>query len=221
MPDSSTATASGDTAGDVPEFGWEGTEPIFTAAYLGPAIEKLLPDLPDGARVLDIGCGNGWWLGQFQQRGCTVVGVDASEEGIAIARRTYPDGRFYQTLAGEDLLERIDEAPFDLVLSTEVVEHVYSPQEWAAGCLAALRPGGRLICSTPYHGYVKNLALALAGKWDRHLTALTEGGHIKFFSRDTLGRLLTDAGFRNIRFVGAGRLPLLWKSMVMSGDRPE
>ena len=42
------------------------------------------------------------------------------------------------------------------------------------------------MLSTPYHGYLKNLALAVSGRMDRHFTALHVGGHIKFFSIETL-----------------------------------
>jgi hypothetical protein len=43
---------------------------------------------------------------------------------------------------------------------------------------------------------------------------------IKLWSRKTLARLMTEAGFTNIQFRGAGRLPWLWMTMVMSGDKP-
>jgi 2-polyprenyl-6-hydroxyphenyl methylase/3-demethylubiquinone-9 3-methyltransferase len=68
--------------------------------------------------------------------------------------------------------------------------------------------------STPYHGYLKNLALALSGKLDKHFTALWDGGHIKFFSIATLGQLLREAGFKDLRFVRVGRIPPLAKSML-------
>jgi 2-polyprenyl-6-hydroxyphenyl methylase/3-demethylubiquinone-9 3-methyltransferase len=84
-----------------------------------------------------------------------------------------------------------------------------------ANCRRALKPGGALILSTPYHGYWKNLALAVTGKLDDHFTALWDGGHIKFWSRGTLAQLLEEAGFRVERFVGVGRLPFLWKSMIV------
>jgi hypothetical protein len=67
------------------------------------------------------------------------------------------------------------------------------------------------IISTPYHGYLKNLVLALGNKWDSHLTPLWDGGHIKLWSRKTLSQLLSEAGFHVVRFIGAGRLPFLEK----------
>ena len=187
--------------------------------YLRPAAEPLFPPLGPGVRVLDVGCGNGEWCGWFAERGCTVVGVDPSESGVAIAREAVPEGRFEATLATPSLLEELGENPFDLVVSYEVVEHVYSGHDWAEACRAALKPGGTLVCSTPYHGYLKNLALALAGKWDHHHQPLKDGGHVKFWCRETLTKLLKEHGFRDVRFAGAGRYPYLWKSMVLSGVR--
>ena len=82
-----------------------------------------------------------------------------------------------------------------------------------------LRSGGHLIISTPYHGYLKNLILALSNKWDAHLNPFWDGGHIKFWSRKTLSQLLNETGFSVIRFIGAGRLPFLWKSMIVVAQK--
>lgn len=106
------------------------------------------------------------------------------------------------------------------VISLEVVEHIFLPRNFARNCYGFLKPGGRLILSTPYHGYLKNLALALTGALDKHFTALWDFGHIKFWSRRTLTALLTEQGFEDIRFQGAGRVPWLWKSMVLCARKP-
>ncbi|MEX2217392.1 MAG: class I SAM-dependent methyltransferase [Phycisphaerales bacterium] len=182
---------------------------------------RRLAEPGPGKRVLDVGCGNGYNVGQYLAWGCSAgVGVDVSDVGIGIARRTYPAARFEVLEIAPDVPARLGESPFDIVSSTEVVEHLYDPHAWARCCFNALAPGGRLVCSTPYHGYVKNLAISLAGGWDRHWEALREGQHIKFFSRSTLRRLLADVGFVNMVFAGAGRVPLLWKSMLVRAERP-
>jgi 2-polyprenyl-6-hydroxyphenyl methylase/3-demethylubiquinone-9 3-methyltransferase len=181
---------------------------------------RMAGPLRPGTRVLDVGCGNGYWAGEFARRGCQVVGVDPSTSGIALARANYSQVRFECLDATADLRERMAEKPFDLVISIEVVEHLYDPLSYASGCLAALRPGGRVVMSTPFHGRIKNAVLAVSGKLDAHHEALRVGGHIKFFSRTSLERLLVDAGFCNPRFEGAGRVPQLWKSMVLAADKP-
>lgn len=195
-------------------------DPVASTPYVFDPVMEFARGIRRGDRVLDVGCGNGFWAGEFVKRGCTVVGIDPSTSGIGIARLTHPGARFEVMDVAEQLLTILNEKAFDLIVSTEVVEHLYSPQIWALGCFRALRPGGTLVLSTPYHGWLKNVALAASGKLDRHLDVLRVGGHIKFFSRVTLETLLTDSGFENIRFVGAGRLPMMWKSMVVAASRP-
>lgn len=202
------------------DYGWKSAAPSHMHAHFIPHVFALTGEITDGMRVLDVGCGNGFTCGEFLKRGCHVVGLDLSEQGIAVARQTYPAGRFELLAADSKVLENLREAPFDFVISTEVVEHVYDPRSYARGCFTALKPGGRFICSTPYHGYLKNLVLALAGKWDAHANPLWDGGHIKLWSRRTLSQLLTESGFQNLRFHGAGRMPWLWMTMVMAGDKP-
>jgi 2-polyprenyl-3-methyl-5-hydroxy-6-metoxy-1,4-benzoquinol methylase len=201
------------------EYGFADAKPEHTVAYLQAVIESLLPEQSSGRRLLDVGCGNGYLAGQMIERGWNVVGVDLSEQGISTARREYPKGRFELVAADDNILNALGESPFDVVTSTEVVEHLYAPRKFVTGCMSALRNGGRFICSTPYHGYLKNLLIAATNGLDVHANPLWDGGHIKLWSRRTLGALLAEAGFVNIQFRGAGRLPFLWKSMVMAGDK--
>jgi 2-polyprenyl-3-methyl-5-hydroxy-6-metoxy-1,4-benzoquinol methylase len=94
-------------------------------------------------------------------------------------------------------------------VSLEVVEHCYDPRKFARTLYNLVDNDGIAIASTPYHGYLKNLAIAVAGKWNDHLCPLWDGGHIKFFSIATLRALLADAGFRDIRSFALAVFPLL------------
>ncbi len=189
-------------------------------AYLLPSLLSLSGDLPPRSRILDIGCGNGSVAAEFARRGHSVVGVDLAEAGIRIARKSCPAGRFEVLAADKHILERLGEEPFDLVYSAEVIEHLYDPRSFMAGCYAATSSKGKFICTTPYHGYLKNVTLSLAGGWDKHLNPLFDGGHIKFFSRKTMSALMTESGFEKLQFHGSGRFPYLWKSMVMEAIKP-
>ena len=189
-------------------------------SYVLPAVLKLCSDLPAGTRVLDVGCGNGSVAAELTKRGFSVTGIDMAEAGIRIARASCPKGRFEVLPADSQLLKNLGEEPFDLVYSLEVIEHLYDPRSFLAGCFGATRKGGRFICSTPYHGYLKNLALSLANAWDHHYDPLFDGGHIKFFSRTTLSSLISEIGFVDLAFLGSGRFPYLWKSMIMKATRP-
>ncbi len=189
--------------------------------YLYPIVSRFLKDVPSGATVIDAGCGNGSFLSLFRNRNWQLAGFDASPTGIEIARNTYPEIDFYladgQTISS-DLLKFTGQT--DVVIATEVIEHLYNPRGFLKTCFDLLKPGGTLVITTPYHGYLKNLVLAITGKMDRHFTVLWDHGHIKFWSRQTLEQALKEIGFTKIEFAGAGRTPYLWKSMAMKATKP-
>lgn len=165
----------------------------------------------EGVRsICDLGCGNGHITGRLAELGFQVTGVDASPSGIAIARRAYPNVEFVEALIDREL--RLGH--FDLVVSSDVIEHMYRPSDLLEATRALLKPGGQVLLGTPYHGYLKNLVLAVTGKMDAHFSALHDGGHIKFFSVKTLSRLMISHGFEDLSFTFYGRAPWLWKNMI-------
>lgn len=202
------------------DYGWKHAHASHMHRHFMPHLLELAGPLASRTRVLDVGCGNGYTASLFSERGCEVVGIDLSESGIQYARQSFPGVRFELLAADDRILSNLATEPFDIVVSTEVIEHLYAPRECVRGCFAALKPGGRFICTTPYHGYLKNLAIALTGKFDSHVSPLWDGGHIKLWSRRTLSQLLIETGFQDLQFRGAGRLPFLWMTMVMSGRKP-
>ncbi len=201
------------------DYGFPTDAPSHMHQRFMPGVLGFLPTGKGKLRILDVGCGNGAVCGSLLELGHEVVGIDLSEEGIAVARKAHPAGRFEVLGATADVLEQLKEQPFDVVVSTEVVEHLYSPRAFVDGCRGALNPGGRLILTTPYHGYLKNLVLSILNKWDTHASPLWDGGHIKLWSRATLTSLLRERGFDSVQFRGAGRLPWLWMTMVMCADK--
>ncbi len=189
--------------------------------YLMPAVLRLLDDQgfpTDEKRIFELGCGNGSMASELSHLGWDVTGVDPSKEGISQARQSYPNLKLQTGSAYDDLVGQYGQFP--LVLSLEVVEHVYTPRHYARTVFDLLADGGVAIISTPYHGYWKNLALALTGKMDKHFTALWDNGHIKFWSMDTLSELLVEAGFVDVRFKRVGRVPALAKSMIAIAHKP-
>lgn len=191
-------------------------------AYLLPTVKEELAAtyrrFGTPKRLFDLGCGNGSVGAKIAEEGWSVTGVDPSSEGIAQARKAYPCLQFEQGSAYDDLSAQYGRFP--VVISLEVVEHVYAPRDYAKTLFDLVEPGGTAIVSTPYHGYLKNLALALTGKMERHFTVLWDHGHIKFWSTGTLTTLLAEAGFESIRFHRVGRIPALAKSMVAVAIKP-
>jgi 2-polyprenyl-3-methyl-5-hydroxy-6-metoxy-1,4-benzoquinol methylase len=177
-------------------------------------IDRLKP-----ARAFEIGAGSGYVASLLAERGIEITAIEPSESGVALARRHHPNVKMHAGSVYDDLAKTYGRFP--LVLSLEVVEHLMYPRLFAKAVFDLLEAGGTAIVSTPYHGYLKNLALAITGKMDAHFTALWDGGHIKFWSIATLTSLMEEAGLRVERVVRVGRVPVLAKSMILVLRRPE
>lgn len=199
-------------------YHYDSPDAAHTQEYLMPEITKFLHRHCKSNRIFEIGCGNGANAAYLYKLGYEMVGIDPSPEGIAVAARAYPHLDVQIGSTDEDLSRRF--GTFDTLLSLEVVEHVFSAKSFAQQVRGLLNPGGIALISTPYHGYAKNVALAFTGKLDSHFTALWEGGHIKFWSRKTLGSLFEGVGMREIEFSRVGRIPPLAKSMICVYQRP-
>lgn len=182
---------------------------------LAAAFVRVVAGLPGVRSVCDLGSGNGYLGGLLVQRDFEVVGVDASASGVAVATE-HLGGRAKFVCAPIDVetAARLDGARFDAVISSDVIEHLYRPRDLLDAARQLVQPGGWLVLGTPYHGYLKNLALSALDRWDAHHGAHWDGGHIKFFSVKTLTRLVAQAGFDVQRFHYHGRLPWLWMNMI-------
>ena len=181
---------------------------------------ELVKGLEDVKTLCDLGCGNGFMAGRLAQLGYDVTGVDASESGIALARSTYPQANFVCATVNSDLRDESLPESFDLVLSSDVIEHMYRPADLIEAAVSLVKPNGYVLIGTPYHGYMKNLALALSGKLDTHFCVHDVGGHIKFFSVKTLSELLHRHGLCDLKFTYYGRAPWLWMNMICLARKP-
>ena len=162
-----------------------------THDHLLPAVFKILASRKIQSlehRIFDLGCGNGSVANVLFKRGWDVIGVDPSIEGITLAKRHYPSLKLYNRSAYDALWDEYGQFP--IVLSLEVVEHVYFPRKYAYCVYSLVQRGGVAIISTPYHGYWVDLAKAVTGRMDSVFSPLWDYGHIKFWSMKTLKKLL-------------------------------
>jgi methionine biosynthesis protein MetW len=196
------------------DYGYSHALPTWDHNIVLPNVLRALQSIPSDGAVLDIGCGNGSMLSEIQKRGSWMLcGVETSQSGFFVARNRGLDVHLSN---GGDLLSLLGPRTFDLVIMVEVIEHVFDPRGLLREARTLLRPQGQVLLTTPYHGYWKNLAIAVTGKGDDHYNPLWDGGHIKFWSKRTLTTVLNEVGFRDVRWSGAGRVPYFWKSMVLT-----
>jgi 2-polyprenyl-3-methyl-5-hydroxy-6-metoxy-1,4-benzoquinol methylase len=196
------------------DYGYHNSDITHAFKYLQQPLIDLL-NKSNNKCILDLGCGNGYFVNHLISLGYNAYGTDASDEGIAIARKVNPDKFFVQDLATGQLPVELQNLNFDTIISTEVIEHLYDPEGFIDFCKQAINGRGEIIISTPYHGYFKNLILSILNKWDTHFNPVWLGGHIKLWSRSTLNGLLIKAGFTITDFKGCGRFPYFWMSMII------
>ena len=116
-----------------------------------------------GLRILDVGCGAGLLCEPLAERGADIVGIDATARNIEIAR-------WHAMHSGVDidyrhcLAEHVLDAgeTFDVVLNTEVVEHVADPEQLIKECSALVKPGGIMIVAT-INRTLRSFILAIIG----------------------------------------------------------
>jgi 2-polyprenyl-3-methyl-5-hydroxy-6-metoxy-1,4-benzoquinol methylase len=201
------------------DYNYQSAEAPWLDSILWPAISNVLKQRYQGPkRAFEIGSGNGAMAAKLKEQGFEIIGIDPSESGIRQANQAHPDLALHVGSAYDDLASTYGRFP--LVYSVEVVEHCYSPHQYARTFFELLEDGGFGVMTTPFHGYWKNLAVALTNKWDSHTQPLEEGGHIKFFSERTLRQLLEDTGFVDIRMDRIGRIRPLAMGMVATFRRP-
>jgi 2-polyprenyl-3-methyl-5-hydroxy-6-metoxy-1,4-benzoquinol methylase len=190
----------------------EGLEPpdfALRAAFLGEHVSA-------GDRVLDVGCGEGRFTGILTSAGAEVVGVDVAEEPLRRARALDPELDL-RVLDGEAAWD-LPDASFDVVWAGEVIEHVADTAGWLSEARRVLRPGGRLLLSTPAHGRGRMLRLALSR---RAMAAHFEptGEHLRFYTRASLSELLAGFRFEQLQVRAAGGPPGARRLLLASAVR--
>jgi 2-polyprenyl-3-methyl-5-hydroxy-6-metoxy-1,4-benzoquinol methylase len=177
-----------------------GCEPSDSSLRLRFVLASVAP----GERVLDVGCGEGRFTAELHRHGARVVAADVADEPLRRAREREPALELCLLPAEGEWPLAI--ASFDVVWAGEVIEHVADTAAWFSEARRVLRPGGRLLLSTPAHGLLTRLALARSEHaFARHFDPL--GEHLRFYTRASLRGLLEDFGFERIDVRGAGRRP--------------
>jgi ubiquinone/menaquinone biosynthesis C-methylase UbiE len=154
----------------------------------------LISALETRSRVIDVGCGAGWFSGALAAAGCSVVGVDVAEEAVRRARARHGDLEF--VVAGGEQLPFAD-GSFDAAWLGEVLEHVQDGPGLLAEVARVVGPGGRLMLSTPDHAWARRLWLGVSRRaFEAHFEPRSD--HVRFFTRGSLAALLDAGGFVQI-----------------------
>ena len=173
----------------------------------------------EGLRLLDIGCGGGLLSEPMARLGADVVGADAAERNIPVARVHAEQSGLtidYRHTSAEALAAAGEQ--FDVVLNMEVVEHVADPQAYLTACHDLLKSGGLMLCST-INRNPKSFAMAIVGA-EYIMRWLPKGTHewSKFITPDELFKMIEIAGLRPVDRKGYVFNPISWGWSISDRD---
>ena len=157
-----------------------------------------------GENALELGVKDGVILKQINVK--HKVGIDIDEKELKKAKR-YGIQTIKHDLNKPILLK---DGSFDNIICVEVLEHIFNFQNVLDESYRILKPDGVFIVGVPYHGLLKNIAVAFANHEKHYIDTL----HVKFFTPSRLRKSLKSAGFKIIEESKFGRVPLLWRVML-------
>ena len=196
-------------------------ERIADIKRLNFIIDVLKTRLPQGAEVLDVGCGNGVISRSLGEKGFTVRGIDVSEKTIEKARslNTFPNVRF-EVVSAEKLVA--DGLRYHAVICSEVLEHLNEPGKLLQVLHQSLHENGVLIVTVPngkgarerfvtkpvialqkknnwLWKFVKGMKSLFGYKGTTKQTDADDLTHIQFFTKNSLQQLAEKNSFRIVR----------------------
>lgn len=158
----------------------------------------------EGGKILDVGCGNGYFLKWMQKQGWQVYGVEISKAASQVAQR-----HGLEVYNGELPKAKYPSDYFDVVTMNQVLEHVYSPSEYVQEAKRILKPNGILIICVP------NIQSFEERIFQEHWYALDVPRHLYFFDIAKLKGLLERNNFE-IRNVLSKSFGLSWVGVRQS-----
>ena len=172
-----------------------------------------------GLRILDIGCGGGLLTEPMRRLGAEVVGVDAVEKNIKVAKIHSEESMLtidYRVGTTSSLLEEAE--VFDVILNMEVIEHVNEPSVYAEECFNLLKPNGIMICSTINRNLKSYMLLIIGAEYV--LRWLPRGTHDwkKFITPQELEAIFNSVDFNCIDKKGFVFSPVTWDWSLSGND---
>lgn len=159
-------------------------------------ITELLPINLKNLKILDTGCADGTFGAKLTKQGATVYGVDISPLATKIAKKKLKDA-FVVDLNNQKL--PFSAKYFDLIIVSEVIEHLFNPKNLLLEVKRVLKDNGRVILTTPNFLYWGNRIKYLFGNFKYEKSGVFDESHVHFYTYTSLKAELQESGFKIIR----------------------
>jgi len=165
-------------------------------------------EFPKGAEVLDVASGSGAMCLRLQEAGFNMTGCDMVEENFKLKGRVP-----FQALDLNTEFSRTIGKLYDAVTATEIIEHLENPRQFLRQCFACLKPGGKLLLSTPNLESALSKAMYITSGTSRWYTDrdYMEYGHITPMPLWVLRKAALEAGFKIDRVTSQAEYTGPWK----------
>lgn len=165
-------------------------------------------------RILDVGCSTGYVGEILKKKGHYVVGIDVSKIAIKEAGKKI-DEAYCADIENTDFSFLNDK--FDVILLGDILEHLVEPLDVLKKLSKYLENTGALIISVPNIANWKIRVNLLLGRFNYSETGLLDSGHLRFFTKKTIIKLLDKAGFYPTKIKATHPIARIWPTLLSPG----
>ena len=157
-------------------------------------------EIPAESKCLDVGC----WTGNLgkmliAKKGCTVDGIDVNKSVLKSAKRNGYRSTYDINLNNDNYALEGIENNYDVIICADIIEHLINPERVLNELKKKLSKNGIIIISLPNVAFLLNRLQLLFGKWNYREFGTLDKTHLKFFTVDSLIKLVTTADFRIVK----------------------
>lgn len=154
---------------------------------------KIVGLIDRGSRVLEVGCATGFMTEYLtREHGCSVTAIEVDADAAARARARGVDV-IVGSVEDPEILAQVA-GPFDVMIFSDVLEHLVSPDTALRATVPLLAPGGRVVASIPNIAHWSIRARLLAGRFRYTEGGILDRGHVRFFTRETIAEMFAAVG---------------------------
>lgn len=186
------------------------------ASYFTNLRPEMATFLPENAKtILDVGCGQGIFAENFQERkNLEIWGVEIENSEAAEAQK-----KMFRVINNDAIsaLAEIPDKKFDAIYCNDVLEHLIDPYTFLGQVKSKLSPTGVVIASIPNVRYLKNfINFVFRREWKYEDSGILDRTHLRFFTQKSMARMFAEAGYEIVSMKGINGYTSGWKFRLLN-----